>query len=528
MACAAYVLLLLNWSFWTYLSNSVSITGLFTGLFAFSLPLIAFTLLYTFFSLLAWGRACKPVLAILLLTAAAADYFMYRYGIVIDKDMVRNVVQTNPAEAWDLLTADGILRVGVLGLLPVVLLFKSGLRRESFWQESKRRLKGLGLCLLVCVLCVGATYKEYIVFGRNHKRVAKMLNPLNSVFAAADYAKRQFAAPKTFARIDENVRLAPFADSDVMVFILIVGETARAENFSLNGYARDTNPKLAEQDIVNFPDVTSAGTFTAFSVPAIFSPLSRKDFDPDKAAYSENLLDLLQHSGYQVLWRENNTGCKGVCARVTTEDMVKRNNPAYCDGSYCYDETLLDGLEEYLSNVTRDTVIVLHTLGSHGPAYYKRYPAEYKVFEPTCDTSEIQSCPRETIVNTYDNSILYTDAFVSKAIALLRKFPRFESGLLYVSDHGESLGENGLYLHGLPYAIAPDTQKKVPMVLWMSDVMRREDHIDYDCLKKYAATHSVSHDNLFHSLAGLMEIKTWLYVRDLDMFQACRTKELPE
>ena len=525
--CAAYVTLALNWSFWSYIFRNLEITGAATALFALSLPLLTFTLCYALFSLLAWRRACKPVIISLFLLAAATDYFMYRYGVYIDKDMLRNVLQTDPAEVRDLVTIDGVAHVVVFGLLPSLLVLWTDVRSVPFLREAKQRLKGVALCLAFFAVCAGVTFKEYVVFGRNHKRVVKLLNPVNSIGAAVDYAQKRFAAPKTFVTLDEKARHAPFPDENITVFIMVLGEAARAENFSLNGYARKTNPRLSAEDIVNFPDVASAGTATAFSVPAIFSPKPRKDFDPEKAAYSENLLDLLKRSGYNVLWRENNSGCKGVCARVPTETTDK-NNPAYCDGSYCYDEILLEGLEDYLRGLTKDTFIVLHTIGSHGPAYYKRYPDAYRQFDPTCDTGEIQSCPRESIVNTYDNSILYADAVVAKTIGILRKFPQFEAGLLYVSDHGESLGENGLYLHGLPYGIAPDTQKKIPMVLWMSDVMREEDHIDYDCLKKYAATGSFSHDNLFHSLAGLMEINTWLYEERLDLFKTCRTKELPD
>ena len=207
--------------------------------------------------------------------------------------------------------------------------------------------------------------------------------------------------------------------------------------------------------------------------------------------------------------------------------MVKTNDIRYCDGQSCFDEVLVENLEEYLANVKKDAFIVLHMIGSHGPTYYKRYPDSFRKLTPTCDTAEIQKCTREEIVNTYDNTILYTDFVVSRAIGILKKFPHLESGLLYVSDHGESLGENNIYLHGLPYSIAPEEQKKVPTILWMSDNMKKFDHLDYSCIAKKAEENTFSHDNLYHTLLALMEIRSKTYDKSLDMFDSCRLEPLP-
>ena len=262
-------------------------------------------------------------------------------------------------------------------------------------------------------------------------------------------------------------------------------------------------------------------------MPCIFSSETRDDFNVVDAKYVENILDILQTAGYDIVWLENDDGCKGVCGRVKTEYMVEQNNKKYCDGSYCLDEVLIDGLEERLNNITKDTVIVLHTMGSHGPTYYKRYTKEFEKFKPTCDTVEIQNCDVENIINTYDNTIVYTDFILSSVINILKKFPNLESGMLYVSDHGESLGENNIYLHGVPYAIAPDEQTDVPMILWMSDTMKKEDHIDCDCLREEAMNNSHSHDNIFHSLSSLLEVNTKTHKKEFDLFRKCRTKVLP-
>ena len=370
-------------------------------------------------------------------------------------------------------------------------------------------------------------FKEYAAFGRNHHEMPRLINPTNYIYATVRYYHHKSLVNRQFARLDEKAKLMPYEDAAPTVFILVVGETARSMNFSLNGYPRETNPMLAKEDVISFKDVYSCGTATAISVPCMFSNMGREKFNADDAAYSENLVDLMQQSGFQVLWKDNDDGCKGVCNRVPNEEMVKKNDIRYCDGKSCFDEVLLEDLDEYLGNVTKDAFIILHTMGSHGPTYYKRYPATFKKFTPTCDTADIQKCTREEVVNTYDNTILYTDYVVANAINILKRFPHLESGLMYISDHGESLGENNIYLHGLPYSIAPLEQKKVPMVLWMSENMKKFDHLDYSCIAKEAEKNTYSHDNLFHTLLALMEVKSSTYDKSKDMFENCRLKPLP-
>lgn len=265
-------------------------------------------------------------------------------------------------------------------------------------------------------------------------------------------------------------------------------------------------------------------------MPSIFSFVPREAFNPTDAKYTENLLDLLQQTGYKVFWFENDNGCKGVCNRVPNEEM-DLNNKQYCDGTYCYDEIMLGKLREFFKNSKPEDdhlFIVLHTIGSHGPTYYRRYPARFKKFTPTCDTEEIQTCTREQITNTYDNTILYADYISASVIKMLKEHPKWEAGMMYVSDHGESLGENSIYLHGLPYAIAPKEQTTVPMVIWMSEVMKKSDHIDYACLKKKASEGQFSHDNISHSLLSLMELNSKVYDPKLDFFESCRTLPLPK
>ena len=141
---------------------------------------------------------------------------------------------------------------------------------------------------------------------------------------------------------------------------------------------------------------------------------------------------------------------------------------------------------------------------------------------PECATNQVQDCPREQIINAYDNSILYTDYFLSQVIHFLQKnSSQYNTVLLYMSDHGESLGENGIYLHGLPYKIAPDTQIHIPFIMWLSPEFASNFNIDTACLKQHS-NEAYSHDNLFHSVLGMLDIQTGEYDAELDIFNRCR------
>ncbi len=353
----------------------------------------------------------------------------------------------------------------------------------------------------------------------------KALNPSNSIAAVWSYYRHHQLDNLPLVRIGEDAHMAPqaHADGKKHLTILVVGETSRADNFSLGGYARETNPRLAKDDVFYFPHTTSCGTATAISVPCMFSGMPRKDYNEQLASHQEGLLDILQRAGLSVLWNENDGGCKGVCNRVPHQNMTQRNLPGQCIDGECYDEVLFDGLDEYIRNLKQDGVIVIHTIGSHGPTYYHRYPPAFRRFTPTCDTNEIQTCSRQQLINTYDNSVLYVDYVVDKAIALLKAHQeRFTTSLVYLSDHGESLGEDGVYLHGLPYHIAPDTQKHVPMLIWLSDAYQAQYGVDKSCMQTRAARDAYSQDNLFSTMLALAGVQTQAYHAADDILAPCR------
>ena len=245
----------------------------------------------------------------------------------------------------------------------------------------------------------------------------------------------------------------------------------------------------------------------------MFSNIGRESYSDRKAHTTENLLDVLRHAGVQILWRDNNSDSKGVALNVPYTSFRSAETNAVCDIE-CRDEGMLIGLQDYINKQkTGDILIVLHQMGNHGPAYYKRYPPAFERFKPVCKTSQLENCTREEISNAYDNAILYTDYFLSKVIALLKNNTKnFETAMFYMSDHGESLGENSLYLHGLPYVMAPDAQKHVGAILWFGESF----HIDRPALRAKLAR-PYSHDNLFHTVLGLFEVDTDVYDKKKDI-----------
>jgi len=470
-------------------------------------------------SLLCVGRTLKPMLVVLFVLSACAAYFMDTYNVIIDSDMLTNVAVTDPAEVRDILTPRLGLYLLLLGILPAVVVLRLPVRPEGLRQALRARALLALSALLGALALIFLSSGFYASFFREHKALRYYTNPTTPIYAAYRFISRRPAHDPGPPRAIAEDAQRPDKDIDRELVIMVVGETARADRFSLNGYPRDTNPRLSKEDVVSFSQVEACGTSTAISVPCMFAIYDRDHFSGGKAAETENLLDVLVRAGVNVLWRDNNSDSKGVALRVPMEDYRSPRTNTLCDLE-CRDEGMLVGLQDYIDHhTTGDVLIVLHQLGSHGPAYYKRYPAEFRVFAPTCETNQLDICTQEEIGNTYDNTILYTDHFLSRVIDLLRANDRgFETAMLYVSDHGESLGESGLYLHGLPYLIAPDTQTHVPFVVWFG---RHYDDVDLSAMRQLR-DQPLSHDNIFHTLLGFFEIRTDVYDPKLDLLQLAR------
>jgi len=522
----------LNVAFWRQLYAAVAPRDAYEVLFVGAVFITALCLLTLFFELFAGRRVFKPVATTFLLLGSAAAYFINEYGVVIDANMVTNIVETNQAEAADLLTLKLVVYVLALGALPSLLLSFCTIAYRPFWQEL--RFKALAALLAVAVVSLTAlpfTQNVASVF-RQHRLLLDAFVPLNLVSAVAEYGRKRLRpAARAAVPVAQDARkTAAWAGRQrKSLTVIVVGETARARNFSLNGYARETNPLLSKvPDLISFSQAYSCGTDTAQSLPCMFSVLGRAGFTIDRAARQEGLLDILQRTGFSVLWRENQGGCKRVCKGVPTEFMEGAGDRKLFELGESLDEKLLDGLREKIAAMPRHGVIVLHMMGSHGPAYYKRYPPAFERFKPACKESQFSRCAASEIVNSYDNTIVYSDYVLFRLIELLRARDAEDipTAMIYVSDHGESLGEGNVYLHGLPYAFAPDVQKHIPMLLWLSPKFQTDFRVDAGCLA-HRRHGPVSHDNLFHSVLGLLDVSANLYDEKLDIFSSCRGDAAP-
>lgn len=467
----------------------------------------------------------KPFFIVLILTAAIASWFTDRFGVVVDSDMIRNAYQTTPAEAQHLITPAFALHLLLFAIIPICLVVWVKIVHRPIVQKIMWNSAVIFPCLAVFAFA-GYSYSAVFTAAiRQHKDIVKTLNPITPLAGTIKFLMETGAEAQIVVQpVGRDAKIIPPVDGSAKprVTIIVAGETARAQNFSLGGYGRETNPALSKQDIIYFKDTSSCGTATATSLPCMFSKFTRSDYSHAKGLENETLLDVLQTAGAEVEWWDNSTGSKGVADRVKFVNFAASTDARYCKMNECQDGVFLDKLDTWLSGIKKDSVLVLHQMGSHGPAYFLRYPDAFKRFTPECRTAELGNCKDSEIVNAYDNTILYTDFILSSVIDKLKaNSTRLQGGLIYMSDHGESLGENGLYLHGAPYMLAPDFQTKVPFVLWMDSEFQRSMGVEKACLLQQAGSPH-SHDNLFHSVLSMMNVATSVYDPSLDIFADCK------
>ncbi|WP_222564442.1 phosphoethanolamine transferase [Novilysobacter antarcticus] len=462
----------------------------------------------------------KPLLSLLLVVTALAGYYSSHYGVYLDPDMIRNILHTDTREARELLTPGLALPV-LATLIPVALVWWVRIRAQK---PAAALLRRVVVMVAVATVTAGAllvSFQDISAMMRNRTELRHLIAPGNYLVSLARVASEDpAAAVRARQPLGNDALVVGRGNGKPRVLVIVVGETVRAQNWGLNGYARQTTPELADLDVLNYTDVTACGSSTDVSLPCMFSAQGRRGYDKRAIKESESLLNVLDHAGIATLWRDNQGGCKGVCAGLPFESLVDARVPELCNAEHCLDEVLLHDLQAKIDGEGRDQVIVLHQLGNHGPSYFQRYPDQFRQFVPVCESADLGKCRQAEIVNAYDNAILYTDHFLARLIETLEADPTRDSAMIYVSDHGESLGEGNLYLHGMPYAIAPDTQLKVPMVMWLSPSLAADRNVDVGCMRQRLST-PVTHDNLFSSVLGLMQVETGVYDASQDLFAPC-------
>ncbi|MGB1361522.1 MAG: phosphoethanolamine transferase, partial [Alphaproteobacteria bacterium] len=485
-----------------------------------TIPFVVFAVIIIFYMFTVLPFIGKYLMAVSVIFSACVLYMVSAYGVGMTYDMVVNFAETDTTEATSYVNIYSVLFVFVLGVVPAFIISRVKIKPMKWYNHILHRI----YLLMIPVIILGGLgsflYKEYAFIFRANNHLYAQVVPAYQGNVYRYVRDVYFSDPLPYRTQGEDAVLIPTTNGKPNLFVFVVGETARAENFSLYGYKRDTNKYTKKLGVIAPQDVSSCATSTAKSVPCMFSSLGRSDYDYAIADSQDNLLDILNKTGVSVMWKDNNSKHYGVPDEKTMAvSFTDRGDDEFCTSNVCYDDILLKNIDNEIANLKTDNkFIVLHTIGSHGPKYYQRYPKEKAEFKPECRNPEVSKCSTENLINTYDNTILQTDFVLAEIIKKLKTYQnKYNVALLYVSDHGESLGENGLYLHGVPFAIAPEVQTKIPMIIWTSNQYLKANNINKNCLLENIKK-PVSHDNIFHSLLGGYGVKTKVKNESLDIF----------
>ncbi|MFV0268258.1 MAG: phosphoethanolamine--lipid A transferase EptA [Draconibacterium sp.] len=433
----------------------------------------------------------KSLLALFFTISAVALYFINTYSVLIERSMIGNVLNTNYEESSSFFSFTLILYVVFLGIVPGILIFKPQIKYEKF----KKFLVRVSLTLSFLLLLIYANSTNWLWIDKNAKTLGALVMPWSYVVNTARYYHKESKENKKQILLPD----ATINDNEKSVMVLVIGESARSQNFSLYGYEKNTNPLLSEIENVHCFSAESSATYTTAGIKAI---LEHKN----TSKLYEILPNYLYRTGVEVIWRTTNWGEP----TVRIENYIGKNElRELCNGDNCeYDEVLLNGLKEQVLGSDKNKIfIVLHTSTSHGPSYYKKHPPRFTQFTPECENVELADCSREELINSYDNTIVYTDYILATLIEELKQLDGYNSSMIFVSDHGESLGENNLYMHGLPMSIAPKEQKEIPFIVWTSDES-----------KKLKDIQAVGQHHVFHSVLNFLAIDSPVYDSEMDLF----------
>ena len=519
---SVYISTLLNQKLWAQLSDIQTDQSLTNqAIFGLALFVLLTTLNYWILSLISWGRSQKIVLGLVTLAVASAAHFSNTYDVHYDTSMMANLLATDYAESRELLSWRWLWSVWIYSVPVVLLGLSTRISKLTVTRKVTHKLIGVSATLVLSLMCLLPQLKTFTSVMRNHHDLRHYAIPVSMVVSGIRQATVLKAVPaEKLVKIGEDAQYQAPVDKKNELMVIVVGETVRAANWGLSAYSRDTTPLLRKKYVINFPYAVSCGTNTETSVPCMFSVYGRENYSERKIKETQNLLHIVHKVGFGVTWIDNQSGCKGVCAGLEFVDAKKFSDPKDCFEGHCYDSNLLSALEWSIDHQAGNQVIVLHQIGNHGPAYYKRYPENHAFYQPECRDTNLDRCSKESLINAYDNSIRYTDKLLSGVIDLLEKQKNKNVSMIYVSDHGESLGEKGVYLHGMPYAIAPKEQKEVPMMFWFSEQYQKTYAKSVACLKQQSKD-PAHHDHIFHTVLGLLNIQTASKKQEMDLSQVC-------
>lgn len=488
------IFLFFHLPFYTFVFNNVdykSLNGivLIVSLVILMLVLNAFVL-YLLFSL---SRHVGKVLLILFfIVSSIAVYFVNTYSVIIDESMIGNILNTNYEESSSFFSFKVILYVIFLGIIPSIYIAKVKITKVPLKEFSITS----SLTLLFIAVLIFVNASNWLWIDKNSKRLGGLAMPWSySVNTPLFYIHK-------FKKNEKEILLpnAVIKDNEKSVVVLVIGESARRQNFSLYGYKKNTNPLLSKTENVFHFNANSCATYTTAGVKCILEHKNSDDL-------YEILPNYLYRNNVEVIWRTTNWGEPPVHIKnYQNKEALK----ADCKGVECeYDEVLLRGLKEQIQASKKNKIlIVLHTSTSHGPTYSKKYPPQFETFKPVCNSVELGKCSQNELLNAYDNTIVYTDYILHSVIEDLKELKEYKSTMIFVSDHGESLGEKNLYMHGVPISIAPKEQYEIPFIVWVSDHS-----------KQLKPNETLTQNHVFHSVLKFLNVESPVYDEKMNIFK---------
>ena len=492
-------LLLYNIPFFNYVAqnNNETTSGKIFLMASLTLLMLAVNFLMTYLAMWALRKVGRVLLAILALINATAVYFILTYHVMIDATTIENVFNTRYSEASGFFSWGLWLFIVGAGLLPALYC----LLQPVVIGKARQQAVYCGSALAVVLVMALVNVNQTLWISQHDTELGGLLQPwsyvVNTCRVVSSYHDEQA----------EEIKLpdGTIGDHEKAVVVLVIGESARKANFQLYGYGRNTNPRLSRQERLKVYQATSCATYTTAGSKAILEPKNSGDL-------YELLPNYAFRTGVDVVWRTSNWGEPPIHIDeyVTDTDLSTQ----YPDADKDHDGILLAGLRERIESSQKDKVlIVLHTSTSHGPRYADKYPKEFEVFKPVAKNIEEGEKNIGMLVNAYDNTILYTDFLVDSLISTLRSLSEWHSAMIFISDHGESLGENKVFMHGLPMKLAPKVQYEIPFLVWTSENFRRYKRTPEE-LPEVLEQHYI-----FHSVLNLLSIQSPAYNKDFDLFE---------
>lgn len=465
-------------------SNGIAIIISFAILMLAADYLLYYTLLYA-------GRiAGKAIIAFTLIANAISLYFINTYEVLITDMMMGNVFNTRYSEASEFISVSAMAYTLLLGIMPCIFLFA----KRTGYSTFRQFLINTGASLLTIIAILLVNMHNTLWIDRNSHEIGSLLLPWSYTVNSVRYYNKEKRRNRKEIILPDVQKATASRD----LCVLIIGESARKENFSLYGYRRNTNPLLAKDSVMTF-EASSAATYTTAAVKAILDHKST-------GKLYEILPNYLYRAGVDVIWRSCNWGEPPLHIEKVYNKKVLTGMFPHCDARY--DAILLEGLEEDIISCEKTKqLIVLHCSTSHGPTYNKKYPEEFEIFTPVCESVEISTADHEELVNAYDNTILYTDYLIHSVIDILKGFPDRRCCMIFVSDHGESLGENNLFMHGMPMGIAPKEQFEIPFIVWLSDKGTTTKELD-----------RIGQYHVFHSVMNYFGMESPVYNENFNIF----------